>query len=469
MQSEATVRAALVNIGVSEKNMQFYHPPFDGLNTSSLPTCGHSPGTDDESQRHFVGAVAQLVNRARCMEQIEKNEQLSGLAFDYVFVQRADMMWLRPMSPHCLLGAKLQHTLMLGTDHVIFTRRNVATTILKNMYESFLNCSHLYTAADYEEIYFQRFLEGRGLIFANNDDNLPAYPLRPALYSLQAEAQLNEALCNLLTPGIGNCEADLPHVMFKNVCNAPGVTYPDESSNSPVNTGNLPEPRTEALRANWLTIPRDADMKSDALTVASYAGKDKQVYVDMVAMLGLSLQEQLPEAQRICIVVEGMPQAFQNVLKKAGWTLLIVKPFKPPQGLGGYWSDVYNKVDFFRLPFQQVLALDADTILLRGDSLREFLQSVNLPRGHIGMVKDCCSTNFNSGVMLLQPDLDIHHKIVNLMTSRSGVEVLDQPIINEVYGNGQNIHPMPAIFNVHGYSDLCNEAVIAHFTGQRRS
>mmetsp|Transcript_129237 Transcript_129237/g.227617 ORF Transcript_129237/g.227617 Transcript_129237/m.227617 type:complete len:710 (-) Transcript_129237:152-2281(-) len=225
----------------------------------------------------------------------------------------------------------------------------------------------------------------------------------------------------------------------------------------------------ENSKSGWLFMPAGTSLNRNAFTVASYAGKDKQVYVDMIAMLGLTLQEQLPEAQRVCIVVKGMPDEYQNVLKGAGWTLVEVEAWRPNNVTGDptdYWSEVYNKVDFWRLPFDQVLALDADTTLMRGDLVRELLQSTKVPRGQIGMVKDCCSNNFNSGVMLLQPDLGTHESIVSLMQSRSGDAALDQPIINEVYSN--KIYPLPASFNVHGYSDICSEAAIVHFTGSKK-
>jgi len=221
----------------------------------------------------------------------------------------------------------------------------------------------------------------------------------------------------------------------------------------------------KSAESGFAWLPLSAPLNPDELTVASYAGKDKQVYIDMVAMLGLAVQEQLPEAQRVCIVVKGISQEYQDILKGAGWTLLEVDNFKPKHGPGGYWSEVYNKVNFFRLPFQRVLALDADTTLLNGDSVRSLLQTAKLPKGHIGMVKDCCNNNFNSGVMLIQPDLSIYTTIMKLMQSKSGSEALDQPIINEAYGDGDMITPLPDIFNVHGYSDKCSEATIAHFTG----
>lgn len=223
-----------------------------------------------------------------------------------------------------------------------------------------------------------------------------------------------------------------------------------------------------SYKSDWLAMPSNTQLSSSKFTVATYAGKDKQVYVDMVVMLGLAIQEQLPEVQRVCIVVDGMSSEYKKLLKGAGWTLFEVKEWSPPDGSKGYWSEVYNKIDFFRLPFDRVLTLDADTAILKGDSVRELLRTVHLPSGHIGMVKDCCSDSFNSGVMLLHPDTSVYDQIVKLMNSRSGPDALDQPTINEVYGNGKNITSLPAVFNVHGYSDLCDEAVIAHFTGSTK-
>jgi len=225
VQDVAAVKKALAHLGVSEQNQRLFYPPNDLVNQSSLPTCGHYPMTVSNIDRgHFIATFAQMTNRKNCMELIEADEQASGRTFEYVMLQRADMMWLRPVSPHCLMGTKLKKLLLVGTDHIIFGDRSVSKLVNKDMYADFLSCSHLYTSEDYEETYLLKYLAKHNTAFLINDPALPAYPLRlskPSYLGDMASLQFSSALCSSFAPDMQNCQADLPQVMFANACNKP--------------------------------------------------------------------------------------------------------------------------------------------------------------------------------------------------------------------------------------------------------
>merc|ERR1712190_91856 len=81
------------------------------------------------------------------------------------------------------------------------------------------------------------------------------------------------------------------------------------------------------------------------------------------------------------------------------------------------------------------------------------------------MVRDCCSDNYNSGLMLLRPDLKVYSNLRRRMEQGNGWAALDQPVINEEYGN--RIQTLDARFNVHGHGMPCGQAVVAHYTGRK--
>lgn len=218
-QNDEAVKAALDHIGVSEQNRRLVYNV--SANQSLPPQCGHSPSTDPKYHGHFVGTAVAVSNRASCMQLIEADEKRTTRPFDFVLLQRADLMWLRPMSPHCLLNAKLQSILMVNTDQVLLMPRNAASIAAKQLHSDFLDCSNLYAPDDYEELYLLRYIEKKKLSFVANDGSIDAYPLRSAAQQENAQAQLKEDVCILLAPGISDCKVDLPQVTFLNMCNQP--------------------------------------------------------------------------------------------------------------------------------------------------------------------------------------------------------------------------------------------------------
>merc|ERR1711920_937897 len=81
------------------------------------------------------------------------------------------------------------------------------------------------------------------------------------------------------------------------------------------------------------------------------------------------------------------------------------------------------------------------------------------------MVRDCCSHDYNTGLMLLRPNRTIFARMRSEMMTRRGWEALDQPVINAVYK--ERIQTLDAKFNVHGHGMPCSEAVVAHYTGRK--
>lgn len=225
-----------------------------------------------------------------------------------------------------------------------------------------------------------------------------------------------------------------------------------------------------------LNLPLDLSHFTHAFV--TYAGRDKQSYVNGAIMLGISLQRHIPEFPRVCVVVETMPPAYQAKLASAGWTLVLVPDFVPDSNaqfhgeMGEYWRGSYAKINIFRLPLPRALYLDADTYVL-DDTVRDLFANVSFDevpgtRGAIGMVHDASTKNFNSGVILFEPSLKTFVNALEEMTEKcDGASChLDQEVINRVFRN--RIFELDFRFNVHSYGKsrkYCNRTAIIHFTG----
>uniref|UniRef100_A0A7S1RAD8 Hexosyltransferase n=1 Tax=Alexandrium catenella TaxID=2925 RepID=A0A7S1RAD8_ALECA len=197
--------------------------------------------------------------------------------------------------------------------------------------------------------------------------------------------------------------------------------------------------------------------------IVTYAGFEKQAYIDGAVMLGRSLARLRLRAQLVCLVQRTMADASKLRLEAAGWTLQEVQPWLP-EGWNkrncGYWHDAYNKVDIFRLPFSQVLYLDADTYVFGKRSDLRPLVDQELRPEEIKMVGDVNGVSYNSGVMVFRPSLEAFRSVHSAMATG----LLDQPAINKAFDG--RIIELPFRYNVHGYGEHnCSDVVVAHFTG----
>jgi len=151
-----------------------------------------------------------------------------------------------------------------------------------------------------------------------------------------------------------------------------------------------------------------------------------------------------------------------------------VEPWHPHSNdhyQSNYWWDSYNKINVFRLNISQVLWLDADAYVWSDRLVDLFNLGKQLAPGQIAMVKDCCTGNglvFNSGVMLLQPDVLKFNSLRDDMIANLGQNGLDQPLINMEYTG--RVVDLPSKFNAHGsvepQPEVCDTAVVAHYTGK---
>jgi len=218
---------------------------------------------------------------------------------------------------------------------------------------------------------------------------------------------------------------------------------------------------------NWIDLPGRMGTDGNPIIV-TYAGKDKQPYIDGAVMLGISLNEHAPTFARFCMVDSSMSWANKELLVVVGWKLVELRDWHPTEEhfARGYWWDVYNKINLFRLhATAPVLYMDADMYVF-GPGLTELLLGTSLEPGQIAMVKDEQKDQYNAGLILLHPDVGIFAKLHNDMSAAKGWAGLDQPLINREFRG--RIVELNKTFNAHGSTSSCDTAVVAHFTGRNK-
>ncbi|CAK0804742.1 unnamed protein product [Prorocentrum cordatum] len=216
--------------------------------------------------------------------------------------------------------------------------------------------------------------------------------------------------------------------------------------------------------------------------VVTFAGRKNAEYLDGAVMLGMSIQKYLPEYVRVAMIIDGMNSKNQRLLRNAGWKLVTVPDWdKEYCGEGceqeflGRWHDSFEKINAFRLPFKRVLFMDSDTYIFR-NRVNYLVSELKLPTvDHIAMAKDGCKDEFNSGVMVFKPDLEVFKAMLVMVSQRRREQILDQTLINDYYKG--KIFPIDRMFNCvdtvgiqPGQTKPCEHhcsknAVIAHFTG----
>jgi len=224
------------------------------------------------------------------------------------------------------------------------------------------------------------------------------------------------------------------------------------------------------------------DKTPEELTaLVTFAGQKKTEYLDAAVMLAHSLKKHAPGYPLVAIAIEGMKPEHQKQLTNAGWQLVFVENWEDEycqqdcnQEFMKRWHDSFEKINIFRLGFGRVLFFDADTYVF-SPRIKELLTGTRLKKGHIAMAPDGCKDEYNSGVMLFRPSVEIFTHMLELVVTRKREQILDQNIINAAYAG--KIMELDREFNCvdimgvqPGMAEECSHkcsanVVVAHFTG----
>jgi len=214
--------------------------------------------------------------------------------------------------------------------------------------------------------------------------------------------------------------------------------------------------------------------------VVTFAGKKNPEYIDGAVMLAMSVKQHLPHMHMAAMIIEQMKKDKQRLLRNAGWKTVVV-PNWDAEYCGddcdleflGRWHDSFEKINCFRLPFERVIFMDSDTYIF--SPRIQTLLKLHLPEGHIAMARDGCKDEYNSGVMIFKPGVDVFTEMLRMVTQRTREQVLDQNLINSYYAGkiveiGREYNCVDTVGIQPGLTKACehhciNNVVIAHFTG----
>jgi len=176
----------------------------------------------------------------------------------------------------------------------------------------------------------------------------------------------------------------------------------------------------------------------DITALVTFAGQRKTEYLDAAVMLAHSLKMHAPGYPLVAIAIKGMKEEHQKQLTNAGWQLVFVENWEDEycqedcnQEFMKRWHDSFEKINIFRLGFGRVLFFDADTYVF-SPRVKELITKARLKKGHIARAPDGCKDEFNSGVRLFRPDVEISARCSSLSlpasASRSWTRTSSTPL-----------------------------------------
>lgn len=179
----------------------------------------------------------------------------------------------------------------------------------------------------------------------------------------------------------------------------------------------------------------------------------------------------------------------ESLLQNAGWNLcyttIIESPSNDILNINRFLqAHMFSRLRMWQLvQYDAVLSIDVDAIVISDISILfdrhySIMQKRNLTLGAVGdgLLLPCTNahprhsaSNFNAGVLLLQPDINTFERLVETINSQAYTRQLaEQSLLNHVYSFRQ-YYQLPYTFNTHLGNIYCNQRVrdasILHYIG----
>ena len=204
-------------------------------------------------------------------------------------------------------------------------------------------------------------------------------------------------------------------------------------------------------------------------------------YLPGVVALGKSLEAHGSAVPRIALVTSDVPADARQHMVDQGWQVREVVPLDNPnpdtQQLFERFRSVYTKLRAWELvDLDKVVLLDADLITLQNiDDLFE--------RPAIAAAPDFfLPDRFNSGLMVLEPSLDVFERMLEALWQTPSYDGGDQGFLNVLYSDWYAMdvsHRLPAGYNLQSFifqflrghpslkEALLREAKVIHYSVQK--
>ncbi len=204
-------------------------------------------------------------------------------------------------------------------------------------------------------------------------------------------------------------------------------------------------------------------------------------YLPGVEALGQSIVASGSTVPRVVMVTPDVGSEPREVLSAQGWIVHDIEPIANPtpsqEHLFARFAHVFTKLRAWELTaYDKVVFLDADTIVVQGiDDL--------FARPGIAAAPDFfLPDQFNSGVMLLEPDRDTFESMLERLGSVPSYDGGDQGFLNEFFHDWYAMpveHRLPIGYNVHNFifqflhsheslkAELARRVKVIHYTLQK--
>lgn len=176
-------------------------------------------------------------------------------------------------------------------------------------------------------------------------------------------------------------------------------------------------------------------------TFATLLTVDDANYVHGVVALGASIRSIDGARDMIAMLTPSIDVTWEAVLTQVGWRVLRVHPL--PEFWWGTckgsveahqtrrWGHMMTKLRMWTLPYERVIYMDADTLLLQ-----------TVPHTHSALAAEPGKYHsyFNAGIMILRPDLQVFEQLVEYGATRdpphmfgNTIDCTEQALINAVF------------------------------------
>lgn len=165
-------------------------------------------------------------------------------------------------------------------------------------------------------------------------------------------------------------------------------------------------------------------------------------YLDGLLILNENLKNINSKYRLLCLINDNISKNVITVIEKNKIEYKMM-----PKIIGEYidknnpqWFHSFDKINVFSLTeFEKIVYLDLDLLILKNiDCL--------FNKRHISMCSDFpFSDNYNSGVMVIKPNIDDYNNMINMINNNPIKYKGDQELINE-YFKGR-INELPRIYN----------------------
>jgi alpha-N-acetylglucosamine transferase len=164
-------------------------------------------------------------------------------------------------------------------------------------------------------------------------------------------------------------------------------------------------------------------------------------YLDGALILNENLRELNSKYELLCVVNDRLSEESINTLHRFGIKTKNTRAIKTNMGIGR-WNYTFDKLNIFSLvEYDKIVFLDLDLLILKNiDHLFDW-DSIAA-----GLDMPWHDDEFNSGVMVIEPNMDLYNDMIEKLYATKYNYTGDQDFLNDYFG--KNFIALPLKYNL---------------------